>query len=348
MLAVAAAVIIAAAALGTHFGSAQASCVKLTPIEEAVYKQAREFPPVTWLDGQQRTLANYSCKTVVVYFWSSSCSQCLQDAAALNNLSEKYSGKGLEIITVHSPEFSFQNDETVVRKAVEEFGLDYATALDDNYSFSKAFQSNLLPETILIDGAGWIRYDKVGALKENELEARLRNALKAAGSDVSKIAFVQANETKALQRTNDLLAGYGLSLVPLGNLVQFVKDKPFNYSVPPTITQGRLFLEGTWTSLPEKMVHDGNDTATIAAGFLGEKAFVYASSPQAAMLNVTVDGQSLNATTLGSDARIINGSSVVQITGNKVYELARVPRGVHLLIASTNATGFEFYKLSFG
>jgi hypothetical protein len=57
----------------------------------------------------------------------------------------KYSGKGLVVIGVHTPEFSFERDPDNVGQAVREMGITYQVATDNNYALWQAFGNHYWP-----------------------------------------------------------------------------------------------------------------------------------------------------------------------------------------------------------
>ncbi len=317
-------------------------CVNLSPAQDAFYRDARPFPTVRWLDGVNRSLEDYSCRTLIVLSWSSTCPACVRDAAALSTLVRKYETQGVMAIAVHSPEFSFQEDARLVAAEAARLNVAFPVALDDNYSFSKVLDSQVLPHTFLVDGIGNLRFNQPGVLDLRKAEEALRNVLNSSGFNVTATPL-EPPQARALPRTNDLFAGYGLAPVPLGNEGGFRKNIAFNYTLPGAITPGKLYLAGKWTILAEKAVATNGEKA-LAAGFYGSNAYIVATGT--ALLNVTVDGKPLNATQLGSDASTQGGETTVNVTQPRLYHLANINHGWHLLIITTRDE-LELYKLAF-
>ena len=51
----------------------------------------------------------------------------------------KYSGQGLVVIGVHTPEFSFEHDGDNVCWAVQDMRVGYPVAIDSDYAIWRAF-----------------------------------------------------------------------------------------------------------------------------------------------------------------------------------------------------------------
>ena len=73
-------------------------------------------------------------KVVLVGFWTYTCINWLRQLPYLRAWAGKYSGQGLAVIGVHTPEFSFEHDAGNVRRAVKDMAIDYPVALDDKYA----------------------------------------------------------------------------------------------------------------------------------------------------------------------------------------------------------------------
>ena len=57
---------------------------------------------------------------VLINFWTYTCINWLRQLPYVRAWAEKYSGEGLVVIGVHTPEFPFEHDADNVRRAVQE------------------------------------------------------------------------------------------------------------------------------------------------------------------------------------------------------------------------------------
>src|SRR5882757_9889567 len=92
-----------------------------------------------WLNSPPLTPAGLRGKVVLAGFWTYTCINWLRQLPYLRAWAGKYSGHGLAVIGVHTPEFPFERDPDNVRRAVQEMKIDYPVATDNNYAVWRAF-----------------------------------------------------------------------------------------------------------------------------------------------------------------------------------------------------------------
>src|SRR4051794_26149145 len=73
-------------------------------------------------------------RVVLIDFWTYTCINCIRTLPALKAWDAKYRKDGLTIIGVHTPEFPFEKDAGNVRDAVEQNGIEYPVAQDNDYA----------------------------------------------------------------------------------------------------------------------------------------------------------------------------------------------------------------------
>src|SRR6202042_541 len=91
-----------------------------------------------WLNSPPLTPAGLGGKVVLASFWTYTCINWLRQLPYLRAWAGKYSGQGLVMIGVHTPEFGFEHDADNVRRAVQEMRIDYPVATDNNYAVWRA------------------------------------------------------------------------------------------------------------------------------------------------------------------------------------------------------------------
>ena len=69
------------------------------------------------------TIKSLRGKVVMVDFWTYSCINCIRTLPYLNAWNERYRDKGLVIIGVHTPEFSFEEKYDNVLAAVKMYNM---------------------------------------------------------------------------------------------------------------------------------------------------------------------------------------------------------------------------------
>ena len=91
---------------------------------------------------------------VLVNFWTLTCINWLRQEPYVRAWSQAYRDDGLIVIGVHTPEFSFEHDIDLVRRAVEVRDIDYPVAQDNDYGVWTAFANNYWPALYFVDADG--------------------------------------------------------------------------------------------------------------------------------------------------------------------------------------------------
>jgi thiol-disulfide isomerase/thioredoxin len=134
---------------------------------------APEFPQGTqWLQSKPLTLASLDGQVVVVHFWTFGCINCVHNYPVYKAWQQKYAGKGVTIIGVHTPEFSHEADINSVRAEARANGLDFPIAIDNNSRIWKAWDNSSWPSIYLIDKKGRVRYHWDGELHLKSVEGQ--------------------------------------------------------------------------------------------------------------------------------------------------------------------------------
>jgi thiol-disulfide isomerase/thioredoxin len=81
-----------------------------------------------WLNSPPLTPAGLRGKVILTGFWTYTCINWLRQLPYLRAWAGKYSGHGLVVIGVHTPEFSFEHGAGNVRRAVQDMRIDYPVA----------------------------------------------------------------------------------------------------------------------------------------------------------------------------------------------------------------------------
>jgi len=97
-----------------------------------------------------------------VEFWTFGCVNCQNVIAPLREMYADYKNRGFTIIGVHSPEFSYEKDPANVRAAVQQQGILYPVALDNDFAIWKSYSNLYWPAFYLVDQRGFIRYRHIG------------------------------------------------------------------------------------------------------------------------------------------------------------------------------------------
>lgn len=137
---------------------------------------ARAAPDVTFqtLKGQKLELKNMRGKPVLVNFWATTCSICMEEMPQLVELYNELHPSGFEMVGVA---MSYDTPDHVVQltQAVE---LPYDISWDLDAAIANAFdQVELTPSSFLIDPTGNIVLYKLGALDLPALRKQIKSYL---------------------------------------------------------------------------------------------------------------------------------------------------------------------------
>lgn len=117
---------------------------------------------VPTLDDQNLSLAGYRGKVVMINFWATWCIPCRVEMPSMENLYEKYRGKGFEILAVSGGE-----SKSVVQPFVENLKLSFPILLDEEFEVHGEYEINAIPSTFLVDKSGMITHRFFGAVDWN-------------------------------------------------------------------------------------------------------------------------------------------------------------------------------------
>ena len=134
-----------------------------------------------WLNSPPLTAEGLRGKVVVVQFWTYSCINWLRTMPYVRAWAEKYKGRGLVVIGVHTPEFGFEKNLANVRWAAKDMRVDYPVALDSDYAVWRAFENQYWPALYVVDAKGKIRHHHFGEGDYERAEKIIQQLLAEAG-----------------------------------------------------------------------------------------------------------------------------------------------------------------------
>jgi len=117
------------------------------------------------LDGQDRRLDEYEGKVVLVNFWASWCTPCIEEMPSIQRLADAMRAKPFAVIGVNVAEGDLR-----VRTFVKRLGISFLVLLDRDNAVFRRWGATLLPTTYILDGKGVIRYVGLGPLEWDATE----------------------------------------------------------------------------------------------------------------------------------------------------------------------------------
>ena len=225
-----------------------------------------KLPPLTgataWLNTQPLTPAGLRGKVVLVEFWTYTCINWRRTLPYVRAWAQKYKDKGLVVIGVSTPEFSFEYKEENVRWAVQDMHMDFPVAMDNNYAVWNAFDNEYWPALYFVDAQGRIRHHQFGEGDYENSERVLQQLLKEAGAKAIGDELVKLDPQGAETAADLPDLGCGETYVGYGRATNFASpgnvltDNPNLYTVPSRMDVGQWALSGSWTLQKEAALLD--------------------------------------------------------------------------------------------
>lgn len=137
---------------------------------------------VAWLNSSPLSSRSLRGKVVLVNFWTYTCINSLRALPYVKSWAAKYQSSGLVVIGVHTPEFSFEKDQTNVEAALRDLQLNYPVVMDSNYRIWQDFNNQYWPAFYIVDAKGKIRYEHSGEGEYGDSERVIQALLKENGA----------------------------------------------------------------------------------------------------------------------------------------------------------------------
>ena len=209
-----------------------------------------------WLNSEPLGPAELREHVVLVNFWTLTCINWLRQEPYVRAWSQAYRHDGLVVIGVHTPEFSFEHELDLVRRATEERGIDSPVALDNDYAIWSAFDNHYWPALYFVDAESVIRDQHFGEGRYEQSERVIQELL---GVERDLVAVeglgVEAEADWDHLRTPETYLGYGRGerfASPGGA----APDEARAYELPERLRVGHWALGGAWTIGRENVVLD--------------------------------------------------------------------------------------------
>ena len=120
-----------------------------------VGKQVPAFE-VTTLNGQRVALQSYTDQgPLLLFFWTTWCHYCKGEMHAIQDLQDKYSSKGLQVLGINP---GWRDNERRARSFRRRQGLDLTLAFDQSMRLGNRFMLQGVPTLFLVDNQGKIIY----------------------------------------------------------------------------------------------------------------------------------------------------------------------------------------------
>jgi cytochrome c biogenesis protein CcdA/thiol-disulfide isomerase/thioredoxin len=305
-----------------------------------------------WINSAPLTAGSLRGKVVLVDFWTYSCINCLRSLPTVETWYGKYKDSGLVVIGIHTPEFPFEKDESNVRKAVRDLGVDYPVAMDNDYRLWRAFHNQFWPAHYFIDATGRVRFHHFGEGGYEQSEAWIRSLLEERNHQkppelavkIAATGATAASDAEGVQSPETYI-GY-IRAKNFASPGGFNEDEARLYRAPAKLALNEWALEGRWkdeSQIATLLSAQGGITYRFHARDL--HLVLGSASGKPVRFRVTLDGKPPGADH-GEDC---DENGLGTITESRLYQLIRQKSGarerlfrIEFLSPGAHAFSFTF------
>ncbi len=124
-----------------------------------------------WINSEPLSLDDLTGKVVLLDFWTFDCWNCYKSFPWMNSLEKRLESKGLQVIGVHTPEFSHEKVRSNIEAKVKEFKLHHPIMIDNDFTYWRAMHNKYWPAFYLIDKKSNVRAVYFGETHEGDQQA---------------------------------------------------------------------------------------------------------------------------------------------------------------------------------
>ena len=118
-----------------------------------------------WLNSVPLTMKELTGKVVVVHFYAFGCINCIHNYPTYREWQERFRGKDVVILGIHTPETAAEQDTASVSRKADDAEWDFPVLIDSTKANWNAWGNSMWPSVYLVDRRGYLRYFWPGELK---------------------------------------------------------------------------------------------------------------------------------------------------------------------------------------
>ena len=103
--------------------------------------------------GENMRLSEYRGDVVMINFWATWCGPCRQEMPLLDDLYQRYSRVGFNLLGVN-----IDDDSRRAMQMIEELGVNFPVLFDASKQVSEMYDVDAMPVTVIVDREGTVRY----------------------------------------------------------------------------------------------------------------------------------------------------------------------------------------------
>jgi thiol-disulfide isomerase/thioredoxin len=301
----------------------------------------------TWLNSEPLDPEKLRGHVVLVDFWTLTCINWLRTEPYVRAWWQAYRQDGLVVIGVHTPEFAFEHDVALIRRALTDREIDYPVVVDNDYAVWTSFANHYWPALYFADKDGVIRDEYFGEGRYEESESVVQRLLGIRRNPLSVNGVgVEAEADWANLRSPEAYVGYERT-AHFASPGGAVPDRTTTYRHPPELWLNAWSLAGDW-SMESGRVVSQQPGAAIAFRFHARDAHLVLSHEASGSIpfRVTLDGHPPGAAH-GVD---VDNDGRGHLEGGRMYQLIRQQIGiaVRTLEITFDGSGAGAYVFTFG
>lgn len=306
-----------------------------------------------WINSHPLSLRQLRGKVVLIDFWDYTCLNCVRTLPYVQQWWERYRDKGLVVIGIHTPEFTFAQYESNVNRGVQEFGLTYPIVVDNELELWKAFANRYWPSKYLIDKDGYLVYAHFGEGMYQETEATIQELLREIDPKVELPPLmepIRAEEQPGAvcyQPTSELYLGFRRGRI--GNDGGFSEGEVTEYVAPDNLQEGLFYASGRWASTAEYFGTESSDCRILLKYSAAGVNLVLAARQDAhGEVEILQDGKPLSLEAKTEDTILHDGRSFVRVDRARMYRLVdNHSFGTHTLELKFSNPGIAAFAFTF-
>jgi hypothetical protein len=268
---------------------------------------------------------------VLIEFCTYTCINWRRTLPYVNRWHAEYRDQGLEIIGVHTPEFSFEADRSHVESAIHELDVRHPIALDNEAQTWRAWDNRAWPSFYLLDRNGQVRLVREGEGHAQEIDATIRSLLGLAHAGARQYPADDADLSRI--GTPEMYFG---SLHPTPqDQGQSPREGEETYAL--TLSDGLRLneyqLDGTWARQGEALILRSS-RGMVRVRFSAAKLYLIAAASDPAQVHVRIDG---------------DAERTFEVVMPTLYTLLDGDTyGEHLLDLTSATPGLSLFSMTFG
>ncbi|MSR76640.1 MAG: redoxin domain-containing protein [Candidatus Omnitrophica bacterium] len=275
-----------------------------------------EFDPaLQWIHSVPATRKILAGKVTLIYFWSFSNYESLNNLVFLNQLYAVYRPYGLVVITIHVPHFEFEKSSDTISAFSELFDLDFPILLDNQGGMKALYQAFRIPSFYLINAQGKIRK----TFFDNYTHEAISRSVSGLMRDNPKI--ILPTVTDAISKLSvtpsmflEIPLGYqGLS--HFGNLEKIRTQMDQKFAYPEYLEGDQFYLQGEWRFEADSLRALGKySSLKIRTTFKTLSLMANRSENQILKAVITLNGVPLSNDVLGQDTFFDGTETIAKIS----------------------------------